>query len=58
MKRGMIAMSVVAMMAMGLQADTMTERFEAHAKYAEYKAYLDKGDKEKPMPSSTTWRKR
>ena len=49
MKRGMIAMSVVAMMGLNsvVWADNMTERFASHIRYAEYQKALDANDKEK-----------
>ena len=49
MKRGMVAMSIVAVMGMSNMAfaDNMTERFANHVKYAEYKKALDSNNKEK-----------
>ncbi|MDX9744410.1 MAG: hypothetical protein RBT59_11360 [Arcobacteraceae bacterium] len=49
MKRGMVAMSIVAVMGMSNMAfaDNMTERFANHVKYTEYKKALDSNNKEK-----------
>lgn len=54
MKRGMIAMSVLAMMGLNsvVWADNMTERFASHIRYTEYQKALDANDKEKAVKRS------